>query len=69
MAESLSTESRVWRTTDGTRSTDYKFGYAELYVGRGVDEGMLIPAARVRLRDGDVEVELSGSGFGARSMD
>ncbi|HEX5890657.1 MAG TPA: hypothetical protein VFY61_18230 [Pyrinomonadaceae bacterium] len=42
----------------GTRSSDYRFGYAELYVGRGANEGMLIPAARVRLRDGNTwEVE------------
>ena len=42
----------------GTRSSDYKFGYAELYVGRGANEGTLIPAARVRLRDGNTwEVE------------
>ena len=52
----------------GTRSTDYKFGYAELYVGRGVDEGMLIPAARVRLRDGNTwEVEDFGT-YPARLM-
>ena len=42
----------------GTRSSDYRFGYAELYLGRGANEGMLIPAARVRLRDGNTwEVE------------
>ena len=52
----------------GTRSTDYKFGYAELYVGRGVDEGMLIPAARVRLKDGTTwEVEDFGT-YPARLM-
>jgi hypothetical protein len=52
----------------GTRSTDYKFGYAELYVGRGVDEGMLIPAARVRLKDGNTwEVEDFGT-YPARLM-
>lgn len=52
----------------GTRSTDYKFGYAELYVGRGVDEGMLIPAARVRLKDGSTwEVEDFGT-YPARLM-
>lgn len=52
----------------GTRSSDYRFGYAELYVGRGANEGMLIPAARVRLRDGNTwEVEDFGV-FPARLM-
>jgi hypothetical protein len=52
----------------GTRSSDYPFGYAELYVGRGENEGMLIPAARVRLRDGNTwEVEDFGT-FPARLM-
>jgi len=42
----------------GARSTNYPFGYAELYVGRGENQGMLIPAARVNLRDGNTwEVE------------
>jgi hypothetical protein len=50
----------------GTRSQDYKFGYAELYLGRGGREGMLIPAAKVRLRDGNTwEVEDFGT-FPAR---
>ena len=52
----------------GARSTDYRFGYAELFVGRGSGEGMLIPAARVRLRDGNTwEVEDFGT-FPARLM-
>jgi len=52
----------------GTRSTTYPFGYAEIYVGRGEDQGMLIPAARVRLRDGNTwEVEDFGV-FPARLM-
>jgi hypothetical protein len=52
----------------GTRSEDYKFGYAELYLGRGRKEGMLIPAAKVRLRDGNTwEVEDFGT-FPARLM-
>jgi hypothetical protein len=52
----------------GARSTDYPFGYAELHVGRGENEGMLIPAARVRLRDGNTwEVEDFGT-FPARLM-
>lgn len=52
----------------GARRADYRFGYAELHVGRGEDEGMLIPAARVRLRDGNTwEVEDFGT-FPARLM-
>jgi hypothetical protein len=43
----------------GTRSEMYRVGYAELFLNRdGRGEGTLIPAARVRLRDGNVwEVE------------
>ena len=52
----------------GARSQDYRFGYAELYVGRGDNQGMLIPAARVRLRDGNTwEVEDFGT-FPAKLM-
>ena len=52
----------------GTRSTMYPFGYAEIYVGRGENQGMLIPAAKVRLRDGNTwEVEDFGV-FPARLM-
>lgn len=52
----------------GARSTNYPFGYAEMYVGRGDNEGMLIPAARIRLRDGNTwEVEDFGT-FPARLM-
>ena len=52
----------------GARSVDYPFGYAELFVGRGENEGMLITAARVRLRDGNTwEVEDFGT-FPARLM-
>jgi hypothetical protein len=52
----------------GTRRSDYRFGYAELHVGRGANEGMLIPAARVRLRGGNTwEVEDFGT-FPARLM-
>lgn len=52
----------------GTRSSNYRFGYAELYVGRGENEGMLIPAARIRLRnDNTWEVEDFGT-FPARLM-
>ena len=43
----------------GTRSEMYRVGYAEIFLNReGRGEGTLIPAARVRLRDGNVwEVE------------
>ena len=52
----------------GARSTNYPFGYAEMYVGRGDNEGMLIPAAMVRLRgDNTWEVEDFGT-FPARLM-
>jgi len=52
----------------GARSSDYRFGYAELHLGRGANEGMLIPAARIRLRDGNTwEVEDFGT-FPARLM-
>jgi hypothetical protein len=52
----------------GARSQNYRFGYAELYVGRGDNEGMLIPAAFIRLRDGNTwEVEDFGT-FPARLM-
>jgi hypothetical protein len=52
----------------GARRSDYKFGYAELNVGRGENEGMLIPAARVRLRGSNTwEVEDFGT-FPARLM-
>jgi len=52
----------------GARSQDYRFGYAELYVGQGANEGTLIPAAKVRLRNGNTwEVEDFGT-FPARLM-
>jgi len=52
----------------GARSTNYPFGFAEMYVGRGDNEGMLITAAQVRLRDGNTwEVEDFGT-FPARLM-
>jgi hypothetical protein len=53
----------------GTRSEDYRFGYAEIYLRRrGNSEGTLIPAAKVRLRDGNTwEVEDFGV-FPARLM-
>ena len=54
----------------GARSQDYRFGYAEIFIdrdGRG-GEGTFIPAAKVRLRDGNTwEVEDFGI-FPARIM-
>jgi hypothetical protein len=53
----------------GTRSEDYRFGYAEIFLNRnGTGQGTFIPAARVRLRDGNTwEVEDFGV-FPARLM-
>ena len=59
---------RIGELRYGSRSQDYKFGYAELYVGRGANEGMLIPAAKIRLREGNTwEVEDFGT-FPARLL-
>lgn len=43
----------------GTRSSDYRFGFAEMYIRRnGAGQGTLIPAAKIRLRgDNTWEVE------------
>ena len=53
----------------GARSQDYRVGYAEIFLDRnGKGQGTLIPAARVRLRDGNTwEVEDFGV-FPARLM-
>jgi hypothetical protein len=52
----------------GARSADYRFGYAELYLGPGGNQGMLIPAAIVRLKGGNTwEVEDFGT-FPARLL-
>lgn len=51
---------RIFERRAGTRSENYRFGYAELYLppSGGGGEGTLIPAARIRLRDGNTwEVE------------
>jgi len=57
---------RIAELRYGSRSENYRFGYAEVYLGRGGNEGMLIPAAYVRLRDGKTwEVEDFGT-FPAR---
>ena len=53
----------------GSRSQDFRFGYAEMFLDRnGRGEGTFIPAARIRLRDGNTwEVEDFGV-FPARLM-
>ena len=50
---------RFFELRYGTRSSDYRFGYAEIFLdARGRGEGTLIPSARIRLRDGNTwEVE------------
>jgi hypothetical protein len=51
----------------GARSTDYPFGYAEMYFGPGGNQGMLVNAARIRLRDGAWQIEDFGT-YPARLM-
>ena len=51
----------------GTRSENYRFGYAEMYLGRGGNEGMLIPAAQISLKGDTWVVEDFGT-FPARLM-
>ena len=53
----------------GTRSRDYPIGYAEMYIDRnGRGQGMMIPAARVRLKNNNTwEVEDFGT-FPAKLM-
>jgi hypothetical protein len=60
---------RFFELRYGTRSSDYRVGYAEIFLDRnGKGEGTFIPAARVRLRDGNTwEVEDFGT-FPARLM-
>lgn len=42
----------------GSRSEDYRFGYAEIFLRRRNSEGTFIPAAKIKLRDGNTwEVE------------
>ncbi|MDQ1610675.1 MAG: hypothetical protein QOG00_606 [Pyrinomonadaceae bacterium] len=58
-----------YEVRQGARSEDYRFGYAEIFLRRrGGSEGTFIPAAKVRLRDGNTwEVEDFGV-FPARLM-
>jgi len=58
---------RIAELRYGTRSENYRFGYAEMYLGRGGNEGMLIPAAQVRL-NGDTWVVEDFGTFPARLM-
>ena len=60
---------RMFELRYGARSADYRFGYAEIFLdNRGRGQGTIIPAARVRLRDGNTwEVEDFGE-FPARLM-
>jgi hypothetical protein len=59
---------RFFELRHGTRSSDYRFGYAEVYLDRnGRGQGTFIPAARVRLQNGIWEVEDFGA-FPARIM-
>jgi hypothetical protein len=50
---------RFFELRYGSRSQDYRIGYAEIFLDRnGRGQGTFIPAARVRLRDGNTwEVE------------
>ena len=50
---------RFYELRYGTRSEDYPIGYAEIYLDRnGHGQGTFIPAARVKLKDGNTwEVE------------
>lgn len=59
---------RFFELRYGTRSSDYRFGYAEIYLDRnGRGQGTFIPAARVRLDNGVWEVE-DFAAFPARIM-
>ncbi|HEX7177854.1 MAG TPA: hypothetical protein VF240_21520 [Pyrinomonadaceae bacterium] len=53
----------------GTRSEDYKFGYAELHLGRkGDNEGTFIAAAKIKLEDGNSWVVEDFGEFPARLL-
>lgn len=58
----------IYELRYGTRSSDYRFGYAELYLdARGRGEGTFIPAAKVRVEGNNWVVEDFGA-FPARLM-
>jgi hypothetical protein len=53
----------------GTRSADYRFGYAEIYLdGRGRGQGTFIPAAKVKLEGDNNWVVEDFAEFPARLM-
>jgi hypothetical protein len=53
----------------GTRSADYRFGYAEIYLdARGRGQGTFIPSAKVRLEGGNNWVVEDFAEFPARLM-
>ena len=53
----------------GARSTDYRFGYAEIYLdARGRGQGTFIPAAKVKLEGGNNWVVEDFGEFPARLM-
>ena len=53
----------------GTRSTDFRFGYAELFLDRnGRGEGTFVPAARVNLRSDNTWEVVDFGVFPARLM-
>ncbi len=53
----------------GTRSQDYRFGYAELYLdARGRGQGTFIPAAKVKLEGGNNWIVEDFGEFPARLM-
>ncbi len=59
---------RLFELRYGTRSENYRFGYAEIFLRpNGTGEGTFIPTAQVRIRDGVWEVEDFGE-FPARLL-
>lgn len=62
-------EVSIFELRYGARSQDYKFGYAEIFLdARGRGEGTFIPAARLRLGDGDTWEVVDFGEFPARIM-
>jgi hypothetical protein len=60
---------RLFELRYGTRSSDYRFGYAEIYLdARGRGEGTFIPAAKVRLEGNNNWVVEDFGAFPARIM-
>jgi hypothetical protein len=59
----------IFEVRHGTRSTDYRFGFAEIYLdARGRGEGTFIPAAKVKLEGGTNWVVEDFGEFPARLM-